>query len=104
MFYAQLNNIGTILRLDVALASDASDWDISSSSTKKILLKSDAGVTTIFTAAFTNDGTDGLLEYKTAATTDLNIIGNWSIQGHCTFPDGSDLKTRAAPFKVLENL
>jgi hypothetical protein len=104
MFYAQLNNIGTILRLDISKLSDDTDWDVSTATTKEIFLKSDGGTVGTFTAENVTDGTDGQIQYETVDTADLSEIGRWMIQGHCIFPDGKNLRTRPAYFKVIANL
>lgn len=74
-----LGDIGTKLILEVQ--EDGVALDISSASTKEILLKSPSGVVVAYAASFSTDGTDGLMEYATT-TDDLDEAGIWRMQGH----------------------
>lgn len=64
----------------IMVDKDDAAIDISSASTKTIKLRSPTGELKSFTAAFTTDGSDGAIEYTTAATTDIDAEGVWTFQ------------------------
>jgi hypothetical protein len=97
-----IGDIGTIF--EVTLMDDVTPVDVSAASVMEIVFRKSDGTTIVTnTATFTTDGTDGKIEYKTVLDTELDVKGNWRIQGKVTLPSGSwssDIDT----FKVYENL
>ena len=53
--------------------------DISSATTRSILLTDPSGTETTKSASFTTDGTDGKIEYTTV-NGDINASGTWELQ------------------------
>mgnify|MGYP001610167951 CR=1 FL=1 len=100
MSNVQKDAIGLIVRLtveenDVAL-------DISLASVKNIYLHHDDVGTLTKVAAFTTDGTDGLLQYATIAG-DLSEAGTWTTQAGLVFSDFTG-RSSVATFIVEDNL
>lgn len=95
------NDIGTTFKLTVKDEDDAV-VDVSSASTKDILIeKPDASVLTK-TSSFTTDGTDGIIEYSTISG-DIDAIGKYKIQGKVIL-SGSTYYTDVKTFVVKDNL
>jgi len=102
---AQFNDIGTVFRVTV--------YDTTKTGTSVIANISDATVLNIYfrrpdgtsftrTATFTDDGTDGQIQYTTVDG-DLNQVGTWAIQAYVSTPSGS-WRTNTANFRVYENI
>ncbi len=97
----QFNDIGTVFRLTI-LDQDGAVVDVSGASVKKILFQSPGGVLDTQDAEFSDDGSDGQIEYVTVDG-DLDETGVWSIQAKVTMVAGtwySETKT----FAVQANL
>jgi hypothetical protein len=95
-----VGDIGTIL--EATIKNINTPVDISSATTKNILLKKPAGTVLTKAGVFTTDGTDGQLQYTTISG-DLNEDGVWEIQAHVILPAGnwhSDIKK----FSVFPNV
>ncbi len=95
-----VSDIGTILRNTIK--NDNVVVDISTATTKNILLKKPAGSLLTKAGVFTTDGTDGQLEYVTISG-DLDESGVWQIQAYIVIGSGewhSDIKE----FSVFPNL
>jgi hypothetical protein len=93
-------DIGTIL--ESTIKNINSPVDISSATTKNILLQKPSGAILTKAGNFTTDGTDGLLDYTTISG-DLDESGVWQIQAHVILGSGdwhSDIKN----FSVFPNL
>ena len=96
-----LADIGTVF--EVTLMDDTAVVDISTASVMEIVFEKPDKTKVINTAVFTNDGTDGKMQYVIALDTELDQTGNWKIQGIVTMPTGkwsSDIDK----FKVYGNL
>lgn len=99
----QKGNIKTTIKLQIN-DQDGDALDVSTASTKEIILRDPNGVSTTFDAAFTTDGSDGLIEYETTDADDLGVAGPWQAQGHVILSAGDDLKSTIDRFAVGENL
>lgn len=101
-FQAQLNDIGTVLRVQI-VDEDGTPIDISAATVKEILLlKPDKRTSLLKTATFTTDGTDGMMEYVTVDG-DLDKLRVWQIQGRVTTPLGK-WSSKKGTFCVLPNI
>ena len=93
-------NDSTDFRLEIN--DDDAIVNISQATVKNITFKKpDCSVVTK-TATFLSDGSDGIIRY-TCASGDLNLAGNWRIQGFVTLPSGS-YSSSIQSFRVFENL
>ncbi len=81
-----VDDIGTIIQ--VIVEEENSVVDISTATTKEILLHKPDGSMVTKTASFTTDGTDGAIKYATL-TGDLNLAGKWQVEGHIVMPTRS---------------
>lgn len=95
-----IGDIGTILRVTVKDGDTA--VNISSATSKIIILEDPDGNNSEKTAIFTTDGTDGKIQYTTIAG-DLDERGNWSIQAKIVMPSGT-WYSDVSVFQVHENL
>lgn len=93
-------DIGTILRR--TLMDGDVVVDISSATTKNILLHNPYGVLKTKAGVFTTDGTDGALQYTTIAA-DLDVVGRWRLQAYIVMPSGS-WHSDISDFQVFDNL
>ena len=87
--------LGTVTDDEVAV-------DISGATTKVFLFTKPDGTQINRTANFLTTGTDGKLQYTTVAN-DLDLEGEWKIQGHIAMPSGN-WHTKISRFTVLGNL
>lgn len=74
--------------------------DVSEAITKEIKFRLPDGTTKAFTASFTTDGTDGLIQFRTFSTSELDQLGRWDIQGRVRLPTG-DWHTVEGQFEVF---
>jgi hypothetical protein len=95
-----VNDIGTQFLVTVQDGSSA--VDISSSSTKQIIIKKPSGAKITASAVFSSDGTDGKMYYNTVSR-DLDEAGSYKIQGKVIISDGTFF-TDITSFKVHRNL
>lgn len=95
------NDIGTLFKLTVK-DEDSSVVNLSSASTKEILIEKPDTTVLTKTASFTTDGTDGLIEYNTISG-DIDTIGKYKIQGKVIL-SGSTWYTDIKTFYVNDNL
>tara|TARA_R110002110_G_scaffold293063_4_gene507080 strand:+ start:326 stop:634 length:309 start_codon:yes stop_codon:yes gene_type:complete len=95
-----LNDIGTQFLLTVTDGSTA--VDISSASTKQIIIKKPSGTKITANTAFSSDGSDGKM-YYTTVTNDLDEAGSYKLQGKVIISDGT-FYTDITTFKVHRNL
>ena len=89
----QLNSTVTII-VRFKRKSDGSDLDISSATTKEIILKSPAGTRTKNPGDFVTDGVDGQLKLETS----MGELKEWRIQGYAVI-DGKDYHTDIDDFR-----
>lgn len=99
----QQGNIKTTIKMQIN-GTDGNALDVSTASTREIILRDPNGVSTTFDASFTNSGSDGLIEYETVDADDLGVAGPWQAQGHVILSAGDDLKSSVDRFAVGENL
>jgi len=95
-----VQDIGTILKTTVK--NGTSVVDISSATTKSIILGKPDNTSSTKDGTFTTDGTDGQLQYTTI-TDDLDQIGWWKIQAHVVSSSGS-WKSDIGNFEVHRNI
>ena len=93
-------DIGTLFKLTI-VDQDGVIVDVSSDPSPEIKFKVGSQVLTRV-AKFTTDGTDGVIEYTTVSG-DLNVKGNWTMQGHIILTSG-EWHTTKVNFKVLNIL
>ncbi len=95
------DDFGTIFRATVLDGSTVVDI---SSATKREFVFNKPGTETdlTVTAALFTDGTDGIMQY-TVASGDLDVGGNWCMQGKLTFTS-SHWNTDIFKFKVHKNV
>lgn len=102
---AQVNDIGTIFRATIYDTTSTGSnviADISDASILKFIFRKPDGTTFERSANFTNDGTDGLIEYTTV-NGDLSQAGSWMLQAYVQTTSGK-WRTNTVCFKVQENL
>jgi hypothetical protein len=95
-----LNDIGTQFLLTVKDGSSA--VNISSATTKQIIIKKPSGTKVTANTAFSTDGTDGKMYYN-AVDGDLDESGSYKLQGKVVISDGT-FYTDITSFKVHRNL
>jgi hypothetical protein len=95
-----LSDIGT--KFLVTITDGSSAVDVSSASTKQIIIKKPSGSKLTTTASFNSDGTDGKI-YYTTVTDDLDEAGSYKLQGKVIISDGT-FYTDITSFKVHRNL
>lgn len=99
-----LNDEGTVFRATIKEINGgaAVAIDISNAITKTLIFVKPSGAKVTQTAAFTNTGTDGKMQY-TVVSGDLDELGWWTMQGYVKTPAG-EWHTNLQQFKVYENL
>tara|TARA_R100001377_G_C3191359_1_gene110745 strand:+ start:1150 stop:1458 length:309 start_codon:yes stop_codon:yes gene_type:complete len=95
-----LNDVGTQFLLTVKDGSSV--VNISSATTKQIILKKPSGTKITNSTAFSTDGTDGKMYYNTVVD-DLDETGSYKLQGKVIISDGT-FYTDITTFKVYRNL
>lgn len=58
--------------------------DISTATVKELRIEKPNGTRVEWAMSFVTDGTDGLARYITASSSDLDLVGQWFVQGHVT--------------------
>jgi hypothetical protein len=97
----QKGAIGVIIELTIT--EDDVAVNLSSATTKNIVLRSPSGVVATKTGAFVTDGSDGKLKYTTTAEADLNEAGFWKAQAALVMT-GFTGRSSSAQFEVMSNL
>jgi hypothetical protein len=99
----QENDTGIPIRVTVTL--DGAPVDISSATTRQILIKRIApvGALKTFTATLPGGGTDGVLQYVTQ-TGDLSPTGRYQIQARLALGGSYDYRTDVGEFEIAGNL
>jgi hypothetical protein len=95
-----VGDIGTLFTLTISDAGTA--VDLSSATTKEIVLQKPDGTTAHKAAAFVTSGADGKLKYTTVAN-DLDQAGAWLIQAHVVLSTG-EWRSEVDGFEVYGNL
>ena len=94
------NDVGTQFLVTVKDGSSA--VNISSATTKQLIIKKPSGTKLTKAAAYSTDGTDGKIYYNTVAD-DLDEAGTYKLQGKVIISDGT-FYTDITTFKVYRNL
>lgn len=97
----RIGDVGTILRVSIT-DDDGVIVDISTATTKQIILKKPDTSILTKTASFFTDGTDGILTYTLIAG-DIDQVGRWQIEAYVVTPTGSWSSTIEA-FSVQHSL
>lgn len=95
-----VGDVGTVLQ--ITLTRDGATFDLSTATVKTFTLISPTHVKQLKTAAFTNSGSDGKVQYTTIAG-DLNEPGVWTMQAHVELSIGI-WSSDVVPFTVAQNL
>jgi hypothetical protein len=93
-----VDDFGWVAKL--TLQQDAVTLDISSYTTKQIILVDPANAATTKTATFDTDGTDGVLKY-TILDGDIDAVGRWHIFARVA-KTGVELTSEAVRFTVYD--
>lgn len=80
-----LNTVGCLLKVRIRDEDSHAPVNISTATSKKIVLLYPSGKVREFTASFTTDGSDGLIQYYTVSG-DLNETGKYTISGRVVTP------------------
>lgn len=98
-----VGDVDTTIR--VAFEDDGSATDISSATTKNVILKAPSGVLKTFAGSYAtaSNGTDGLLEYVTTTDADLDEAGAWLAEGEIA-KGSQHWKSSVLAFMVYEIL
>ena len=95
-----LDDVGTQFLLTIKDGSSA--VDISSASTKQIIIQKPSGTKVTASTSFSSDGTDGKMYYNVVAD-DLDEAGSYKLQGRVIISAGT-FYTDITSFKVYRNL
>jgi hypothetical protein len=96
-----VGDIGTVFTITIKDGSSA--VDVSTATTKEILVTKPDGTEVTWAASFVTSGADGKIKYTTASAGDLNQVGAYRIQAHIVFLTG-DWHTDIGDFYVHGNL
>ena len=94
------DDVGTQFLVTVKDGSSA--VNISSATTKQLIIKKPSGTKLTKAAAYSTDGADGKIYYNTVAD-DLDEAGTYKLQGKVVISDGT-FYTDITTFKVHRNL
>lgn len=97
----RVGDIGTLFQLTIVDKVEKA-VNISAATTLEIRFHKPDSTSVDKTATFSNDGTDGLIEYSTVAG-DLDMAGKWRIQARIVTPVGG-WRSEIEVFDVKENL
>jgi hypothetical protein len=78
-----VGDIGTVF--EVTIQESGVTLDISTATTKQIILRKPSGASMTKTAAFSTDGKDGKIRYASISG-DLDVAGKWSLQAYLATP------------------
>ena len=95
-----VNDVGTQFLVTVTDGSSA--VDISSATTKELIIKKPSGTKLTKATSFNTYGTDGKMKYNIASD-DLDEAGSYKLQGKVVISDGT-FYTDIHTFKVHRNL
>ena len=95
-----VNDVGTQFLVTVTDGSSA--VDISSATTKELIIKKPSGTKLTKATSFNTDGTDGKMQYSISYD-DLYEAGSYKLQGKVVISDGT-FYTDIHTFKVHRNL
>jgi len=90
--------------LELIIIEDGGSVNVSSATTKQVILHRPDNSTVAKSASFTTTGADGKIRYVTVnGDFDPSLAGTWSIQGYVVMPSGA-WKSSISTFEVLPNL
>lgn len=92
----RIGNIGTIFRATIQVDIG----DLSTATRMEFHVLKPDGTTVTWTAAWTTNGTDNKMEYKTLTANDLDQKGDWQLEGYAETPDGKWTTADRYKFKV----
>jgi hypothetical protein len=95
-----MNDVGT--KFLVTVTDGTTAVDISSATTKQLIFQKPSGTKLTKATVFTNDGTDGKMQYSVVAD-DFDEAGSYKLQGKVVISDGT-FYTDIHTFKVHRNL
>ena len=95
-----VNDVGT--KFLVTVTDGSSAVNISSATTKELIIKKPSGTKLTKATSFTSDVTDGKMQYSIASD-DLDEAGSYKLQGKVVISDGT-FYTDIHTFKVHRNL
>lgn len=87
----------------VQILDDGDIVDISDATTMEICLRAPSGGDKVKTAAFTNTGSDGKIEFDTVAA-DLDELGKWKVAAHIIGPAYERKTPTSALLSVVDSL
>ena len=96
-----LNDVGT--KFLVTIKDGSSAVNISSASTKEIIIQKPSGTKITATATFDSDGTDGKIYYVTVAD-DLDEAGSYKLQGKVMAFQSNSLRVLSAKLNQGQNV
>ena len=99
----QEDNIKTVFRHCLLERDTEKKTDLTGATTLEIHFRKPDLTTVNQTAVLFGPGTDGCLEYETAAG-DLNANGPWKRQAHVVLAGGEDIKGQVHDFEGLANI
>lgn len=92
-----LGDVGTIIR--VTVTEDGSAVDLSTATGIQLRFRAPDGTVTNYTASFTTNGSDGVLQYALTAD-DIDQVGLWEVRPYFTLGTFTG-HTSAVTFTVL---
>lgn len=98
---AKVAQVGLTIEITVKDENDAV-YDISSATTKNVLLRRPDGTLVTLTGSFTTDGTDGKVQADTDANT-FNTAGAYRVAAHI-ITASDDFETDATTLKVVSKV
>lgn len=96
----QVGAIGFLIELNIKAGN--SPLDISSATTKNIIIEKPDSTILTASGSFVTDGTDGLLYYRTISG-DLDQEGTYNVQAYLVMPDFTGYSTPVS-FTVYPNI
>lgn len=96
-----VGDIGTIF--EVTIMDGASVINISSALSLEIIFVKPDKIKVVNTAVLSSDGIDGKMRYTISSISELDLKGNWKLQGKVKLPSGT-WSTDIDKFKVYGNL
>ncbi len=90
-------------KLEITVVEDGAILDLSPATSTTFRLRKPNGEVIMRAAAFTTDGTDGMLRYFTIAG-DLDHAGTWKIQAYVDFGGSPKGYGAVGSFRVKSNL
>ena len=98
----RVGDMGTVFRVTI-YDQDGAARNLSAYTTKQLIFRKPDGTILTKTAEFYTDGTDGIIQWTTTSTDDLDIDGTWKLQAKVANGSYSH-KSDIVDFKVWPNL